>query len=77
MNRAEDFIAELAARVPSLVDHATGMAIDVTELVIDLPIESRIGREGRLALSAPRGQMVTGFAPSHGRLRVRFVQEEP
>jgi hypothetical protein len=77
VNSVQDFIAELAARVPRLVDQATGMAIDVTELVIDLPVESRIGREAQLALSAPRGLMMTGFAPSHGRLRVRFVQEEP
>ena len=77
MNSAQDFIAELAARVPHLVDQATGLAIDVTELVIEMPLESRIGREGQLALSAPRGLMTTGFGASHGRLRVRFVQEEP
>jgi hypothetical protein len=76
VNSVQDFLSELAERVPSIVDRAAGVAIDVTELVIELPVESRIDQRAQLALSAPRGRMSTGFAQVHGRLRVRFVQED-
>lgn len=68
----------LLERVPLAVgDAESGIDVAIVELAIELPIESRIEPGAELHLSVPRGRLVTGFDPYHGRLRARFVREEP
>ena len=53
-----------------------GMAVEVTEVALELPVEARIDGVG-LALCAPRGRLMTGFQSPHGRLRLSFIRREP
>lgn len=53
-----------------------GVALVVDALVLDLPVESRIGGASGIAVSLPRGRLKTGFDAPHGRLRARLVRTD-
>lgn len=74
MQSLEQYLLELAEAVLAKAggpEH--GVAIHVTRVDLDLPIESRFADGGRLEVSAPRGRLATGFDPPHARLRARFT----
>lgn len=74
MTSLDVFIGDLGDALPlSVGDAESGMRVGVTEISLELPIESRIDASG-VAASTPRGRYATGFDVPHGRLRVRFVQ---
>ncbi len=76
MMAVEEFIRDLAEALPGLLRQPEGLGIGLSELSVDLPVESRIENEARLLVCAPRGRMLTWFNPQHGRVRVCFVPEE-
>ena len=47
--------------------------MQVTRVDVDLPVESRLGDDGALEVSPPRGRLATGFDLPHARLRARFT----
>jgi hypothetical protein len=49
-----------------------GLALEVLELDIDIPIEARLGDDGELLATPPRGTLATGFDLPHGRLIAKF-----
>lgn len=68
-----DLLLELLDSVPSDAgDERSGIRVSVSEVTVKLPVEARLGRDGTLRASAPRGQLATGFDPPCGELRVAF-----
>ncbi len=73
MRPVGELVEALAAELtPRLESGAAGLALEVTRLEVDAPIEARIGAEMGLAASLPRGRLATGFDPPLGHLRARF-----
>jgi hypothetical protein len=74
----QQLLTELLARIPlDAGGPERGIAVAVTEVAVDVPIESRIAAGAELWISAPRGRLVTGFDPWQGRLHATFVGREP
>lgn len=61
-------IGDLAFADPEL-----HLGLTVDEVEVSLPIESRIGADGRLHATAPRSRLRTGFDNPHGELSLGFV----
>mgnify|MGYP001186469781 FL=1 len=56
------------------VEHGTAeLGLIIDQLEVALPIESRLGADGRLHATAPRGRLRTGFDQPHGVLALGFV----
>jgi hypothetical protein len=51
-----------------------GVRLAVAELALALPIEARLGGDGSLRASPPRGRLATGFDPPHGRLEISIAR---
>ena len=78
MNPLGDLMIALLGALPPTAGRADGgTTVTVTDLDLTVPIESRIGHQGVLHASLPRGQMTTGFAVPLGRLQVRATVQEP
>jgi hypothetical protein len=74
MNALELVLEDLGEALPAGAGSAAaGLFVGVTEVALELPIESRIDARG-LALSPPRGRYATGFVAPQGRLR--FVSSD-
>lgn len=72
----EDVLLAIADGIPPDEARADlGIAVVVTHVDLELPIESRFDHRGLLA-SAPRGRFADGFPPAHGRLTMRFERRE-
>jgi hypothetical protein len=69
-------LADLLDRIPLHVV-GTEVSVEVTEVELALPIESRITDDATLLVSAPRGRLATGFDPHAGHVRVTFVGRSP
>jgi hypothetical protein len=52
-----------------------GVALSVSRIDVDVPLETRIGASG-IAASLPRGLLATGFDYPRGRLRLRIDAAE-
>ncbi len=75
MRSLDAFLAELGDALPVAVfDPFSREGVGVTDVTLELPVESRIGPNAELSLSPPRGRLATGFDPHHGRLRLHFVR---
>jgi len=67
----EDILVELLDAVPSGVGGAEdGIRVEVDAIELAIPVEARLGHDGRLLVSAPRGQIATGFDLPHGALAI-------
>ncbi|MBN1656617.1 MAG: hypothetical protein JXA30_22790 [Deltaproteobacteria bacterium] len=44
----------------------------VTDIALDLPVETQIHKGATLCLSLPRGRLNTGFRVPHGRIHARL-----
>ena len=67
----EELLLALVEEVPLEVgSHDAGIVVAVDELELSVPIESRMGRDGRLLASVPRGQLATGFDAPQGQLAI-------
>ncbi|XXF81321.1 hypothetical protein P2318_16640 [Myxococcaceae bacterium GXIMD 01537] len=76
MQSLEQYLVELADSVLSQAGGpGDGVALRVTRIDVDLPIEARMGAGGTMEVSPPRGRLSTGFDPHHARLRARFTSE--
>lgn len=70
--------ALLVALVGDLpIDPPSPLGLVVDRVAVTLPIEARIGADGRLRATAPRGALRTGFDHPHGELSVAFTPEAP
>jgi hypothetical protein len=68
-------IAELESGLPTGAGADDGsVSLAITDVTLDLPVESRIVDAAALQISLPRGRLATGFAMPHGRLRLTFVR---
>ena len=68
------FIQAMVEDLPQVVGSAeAGLRVVVTTIDLTLPIESRIGADGTLHASLPRGSMATGFVLPLGRVSARFA----
>lgn len=73
MRPLSELLTALADRVAStVVSEEAGLALHVSQLDLELPLEAQIGPGGELAASLPRGRLATGFDPLLGKLRARF-----
>ncbi len=72
MTPIEQLVEELADAFGGSTPEVPGMAIEVTEVQVDLPVEAKIVGGGAVEMSLPRGQLATGWAMPHGRLRMRL-----
>jgi hypothetical protein len=71
-----DLLVALLEAVPADVgDEHAGVRVAISDLAIDLPVETRIGADGTLRASAPRGRLATGFDPPLGAMHVAFSRE--
>jgi hypothetical protein len=79
VNPLGDLMIALLGALPPAAGHADGGAttVTVTDLDLTVPIESRIGHQGVLHASLPRGKMTTGFAVPLGRLQLRATVQDP
>ncbi|HEU4561503.1 MAG TPA: hypothetical protein VFS20_26855 [Longimicrobium sp.] len=75
MTRIEQLVEHLADAFSGAPPEVPGLGIEVTEIRMDLPVEAKIVRGGEVEMSLPRGQLATGFALPHGRLRLLLVSE--
>jgi hypothetical protein len=74
MTALDQMVVDLGDALPALAGGPSdGISIGVTEVDLELPVESRIGAIG-LEVTAPRGRLATGFSMPHGRLHVSFVR---
>jgi hypothetical protein len=46
----------------------------VSELQLDVPVETRFDHDGAVLMTLPRGQLATGFSLPHGRLRLKCAE---
>jgi len=60
-----DLLWSLTDASPSAPD---GSFVAVTSAGLDLPVEARLGADGRCLVTPPRGVTSTGFDPPLGRL---------
>lgn len=67
----EDLLLSLIDTVP-LEASGDGIAIEVDELELSLPVESRFGADHRLLATVPRGRIATGFDPPACQIEVAF-----
>ena len=51
-------------------------AVHVSSVDLALPVETRIGKDGTLMATAPRGRLATGFDPQLGMLTVSFERSD-
>lgn len=73
MNPLEELLLSLLDTVPLEADGAdAGLRLEVDEIELSFPIESRLARDGRFLASVPRGRIATGFDLPHGELAVLF-----
>lgn len=72
MTPIEQLLEHLADAFATAPPPVPGMAIEVTEVKVDLPVEAKIVAGGAVEMSLPRGMMATGFGWPHGRLRMRL-----
>lgn len=73
MTAFEHLVVALAASVPSRAAGPAGtLAVQVTDLRLDLPLEARFDVTGLLA-TLPRGLLATGFDRPLDRVRLTFV----
>ena len=76
MSSLEELLAGLLDAVPfGAGDAGAGICVEVEAIELALPIEARLGRDGRFLAGVPRGQLATGFDPPHGALAFVFVRE--
>jgi hypothetical protein len=76
VNPLGDLMVALVGALPSTAgEPGAGATITVTTLDLTVPIESRIGGQGVLHASLPRGVMDTGFRLPLGRLKMRATVE--
>jgi hypothetical protein len=54
--------------------HTHDAGLVVSELELDLPVESRFDKDGTVLMTLPRGQLATGFSWPHGRLRMQCAE---
>ena len=71
MTRLEELVGRLVESLaePELSDAGPTRMV-VTALDLDVPVETRIGDDGALLATLPRGLLATGFEPPVGRLRL-------
>lgn len=75
MQRFEDLVLEFAESIPlGTRDIGASFEVIVDEVQLDIPIESRIGTNGHLQATAPRGRLATGFDIPHGRVQLKLVR---
>jgi hypothetical protein len=67
----EELLLSLIDTVP-LEASGDGIAIEVDELELALPVESRFGADHRLLATVPRGRIATGFDAPTGEMSVAF-----
>ncbi len=73
MTAFEHLVVALAESVPSRAGGpADSIAVQVTDLRLDLPLEARFDDAGLLA-TLPRGLLATGFDHPLDRVRLTFV----
>jgi hypothetical protein len=73
MRPLSELLTALADRItPAVTSEEAGLALRVSQLDLELPVEAQIGPGGELAASLPRGRLATGFDPLLGKVIARF-----
>lgn len=77
MIRLEQLVHHL---IDAFADHLPAQpsegALIVTDLDLDVPVETRIAADGSVLMTLPRGLLATGFSLPLGRLRVHCEEPE-
>lgn len=75
MKPLEIVINELIDSLPgAVVDAQLGEGLGITDADLSMPMEMQMDDAQVLHLSAPRGQLATGFDPLLGQLRMRLTR---
>ena len=76
MTSLETLLVGLAEQLPEGAGGPDeGVAVTVTAVELDVPIESRLA-PGRFEATLPRGRWKAGFDLPHGQLYARFARED-
>jgi hypothetical protein len=73
MRPFHELIVAITELMPPAVESVEGdVALRVSTLEVDLPIEAHIGAGAALGVSLPRGRLATGFDLPLGKVTARF-----
>ena len=73
MNPLGELLRSLLDAVPLDAGGAeAGIRLEVDQIELAIPIESRLARDGRFLACVPRGRIATGFDLPHGELALVF-----
>lgn len=75
MMRIEELIQQLIDTFADRAPQSADLRLVVSDFDLDLPVEARIGNDGTVLMTVPRGVLSTGFNMPISRLRLHC--EEP
>lgn len=74
MTPLEDFVLAITDALLADAGGDTGPRVEVTDVSLELPVETRIAPGGRLLATLPRNRLATGFDVPAARIALRIAR---